>query len=315
MTSDTAKIPIVYACAKEFERWQEIVDTAHAQQYRLVSMDSPDAFQAEIAIAWLPPQGYLASLPNLKVICSLGMGVNGIVDDNSIADDVQIVRLVDRSIIEQMVEYILGDVIRVRRKADQYHQQQQQSLWKRIRVPDARETIVTVLGVGEIGGAIAQAMAALHYEVRGWRNSSKALTGVKIFSGAKGLPQALSEANFIINVLPLTAGTENILNSQSLAGVAKDAHLINIARGAHLVEADLLEMLAQEKLGSATLDVTAKEPLAADHPFWLHPKIRITPHISGITYATDAAEQILQSIYSFQQGLPLSNVVDREQGY
>lgn len=309
------KLIAVYACSEGFEQWQQYFQACTEVEVTLVPMDDPLARQARVAVAWLPPPGYLASLPDLELICSMGMGVNGLVDDPSIPESVPIVRLVDLSIATQMTEYVVGVIAWDRRRFDDYRESQCQQQWQRHRVAYAQDVIVTVLGLGVIGATIAQALVKLGYQVRGWRNRHQPVEGVEVYTGEDGWQAAVAGAHYIVNVLPLTPHTTGILNQGSLSGVADGAHLINIARGDHLVEADLIPMLDAGQLGKATLDVTTTEPLPGNHPFWQHPNIFITPHISGVTYPRSAARQILQTIQDFSVGNPLDHVVNRSVGY
>lgn len=305
---------VVYAAKEGYERWRALF-AERAPHWHFVSMDDPNAHRATIALAWLPPSGYLASLPHLQLICSLGMGVNGLIDDPHLDKRIPIIRLKDDDIVSQMVEYALGDVISRRRQFAQYAAQQADRIWAPLRISDAEAVIVTILGLGEIGGAIAKAFATLGYQVRGWRARPQAMPDVSVYAGDAALADALDGAHYIVNVLPLNAKTQGILSSANLAPVADGAHLLNIARGGHLVEQDLLKLLDTGKLGSATLDVLAEEPPDHSHPFWHHPKIRLTPHIAGVTKAHVAATQIFKTIDRFERDLPLEHVVDPAKGY
>ena len=269
----------------------------------------------EVAMAWAPPAGLLASLPSLRMIVSLGMGVDHLLKDASLPAKVPVTRIYDPQLIEQMVEYALLSSLRVLRLSDEYDALQRNGQWKRLELREARDLRVGVMGLGAIGEAAARAHLALGFPVRGWARRQRQIEGVTCFAGEAGLAPFLGQSDVLICLLPLTAQTRGILNARTFAMLPKGAHVVNIARGGHVVEPDLLAALDSGHLSGATLDVFSAEPLPTEHPFWQHPKVRLTPHIAGQTNARTATPGVVQNIQRLRSGEPLQNLIERDAGY
>ena len=201
------------------------------------------------------------------------------------------------------------------RPFDQYARFQQQQQWKPLPEQASSQMAVGVMGLGVIGQKIAQALAGLGYTVHGWSRSERKLQGVSTYAGETGLSAFLKNTRILINVLPLTQQTRGILNRQTLGQLQAPAGLINIGRGEHLHEEDLLELMKSGHIGKAVLDVFSTEPLPHGHPFWLHPDIIVTPHISGPTNDELALAQISLKIADLDHGREMGGVVSREAGY
>jgi glyoxylate/hydroxypyruvate reductase A len=229
--------------------------------------------------------------------------------------DVPLIRLEDAGMADQMIRYVLAATLRFAQRLDVYARQQRDGAWRQLAPRAPQEVEVGVLGLGVIGSAIAQALAGQGFAVRGFSRTRKAVGGVRCICGDAGLDEFLSGLDVLVSILPLTAQNVGILDRRALSLLRDGAHLINIGRGAHLVEADLLALLDAGKLSGATLDVFRDEPLPAGHPFWARPEIAITPHISGVTLPDRAVAQIADKIQRLERGLPVSGVVDRERGY
>ncbi len=269
----------------------------------------------EIALAWAPPQGLLASLPNLKLIVSLGMGVDHLLKDQALPAGVPITRIYDPQLIEQMVEYAVLASLRVLRLSDGYDAQQRQGQWQRLALREARDCRIGVMGLGAIGQSVVRAHLAQGFTVRGWARRQRQIEGVECFAGESGLAPFLAGTDLLICLLPLTHETRGILHARTLALLPKGAHVVNIARGGHVVEPDLLAAIDSGHLSGATLDVFGAEPLPADHPFWRHPKIRLTPHIAGQTNPRTATPGVAENIRRLRSGQALQNLIAREAGY
>jgi glyoxylate/hydroxypyruvate reductase A len=269
----------------------------------------------EVALAWAPPGGLLATLPNLKLIVSLGMGVDHLLKDDALPQGIPITRIHDPQLIEQMVEYALLASLRVLRLSDDYDALQRQGKWQRLELREAKDCRVGVMGLGAIGQQVAQAHLTAGFSVRGWARRAHKIDRVECFHGNGGLAPFLSGTDLLICVLPLTAETRGILHARTLALLPRGAHVVNIARGGHVLDADLLAALDSGHLAGATLDVFNAEPLPADHPFWRHPRIRITPHIAGQTNARTAAPGVADNIRRLRSELPLQNLIERSAGY
>jgi len=274
-----------------------------------------DKASYDYAIAWKPPVGELATFPNLKAILSLGAGVDGILVDTELPASVPVVRMVDRCLTEGMSEYVLYWVIHYHRKMDVYMNWVSQGIWKRLRQIDTRERKVGFLGLGELGTDAATKVAALGFDVAGWSRSPKDVANVTSFHGEEGLKPFLARTEILIVLLPLTESTRGIVNADLLAALPKDACVINAARGPHLVDEDLIAAIDNGHIRAATLDVFHTEPLPADHPFWSHPKITVTPHMASLTVASSAADWMAENVKLIESGKPPLNRVDLKRGY
>lgn len=277
--------------------------------------ETGDPAEIDYALVWKPPAGLLATLPNLKVIFSLGAGVDALLADDTLPD-LPLVRMVEPGLTEGMTEYICLHVLRWHRDAPLFEAQQRDGVWKQLTHQHlARERKVGILGLGALGSDAANALKALRFDVAGWSRSPKTLDGIQTFHGTDGLAPFLARTEILVCLLPLTPDTENILDARLFAQLPKGAVVINAARGRHMVEEDLLAALDDGHLAGATLDVFRTEPLPDDHPFWTHPKVTITPHVAAITQARTAVEQVVGGLKRLAAGQPLVNLVDRTRGY
>ena len=271
--------------------------------------------EIEYALVWRPEPGFLASLPNLKLILSLGAGVDHLLGDPQLPRHLPIVRLVDPHMTDAMSEYVVLQVLRLHRRDLDYRAQQEAGLWRELDQKNAVDRRVGILGLGELGRDAAKKLRALGFDVAGWSRGERTVPGVASYAGANGLPQLLGRSEILVCLLPLTAETEGILNGSTLALLPKGAALVNAARGAHLVEEDLLAALASAQISAAVLDVFREEPLPAGHPFWRHPRVILTPHVAAFTNPATAAPIILDNIRRFEEGRPLLNQIDPARGY
>lgn len=277
--------------------------------------DIGDPAEIDYALVWRPEPGLLASLPRLKLILSLGAGVDHILCDPLLPPGVPIVRLVDPYLTDAMGEYVALQVLRLHRRDLDYQAQQQVALWRELPQKTAGERPVGVLGFGEIGQNAARKLAALGFPVAGWGRRGRAVAGFRVYAGAAGLPDLLAASEILVCLLPLTTETEDILCARNFALLPRGAGLVNAGRGAHLVEADLIPALDSGQLSAAALDVFREEPLPRAHPFWRHPRILVTPHIAGLTNPATAAPIVLDAIRRFEEGRPLLTLVDPARGY
>ncbi len=275
-----------------------------------------DTSDIEVAIVWNPPLSVLQKVPTLKLVHSLGAGVDAIVRlMDGLPDQVQVARLVDPVMAQRMSLYGIATVVHYHRGLDRFDAQQGRQEWKPAFRLDAADYRVGVMGMGYLGTHVAQALGGVGYHVSGWSRSGRGVERVQMFAGEDGLGPFLSELHCLICLLPLTPGTRGILNGELFGRLPKDAVLINVARGEHLVEEDLLASLDSGHLAGATLDVFRHEPLPKGHPFWSHPKVRVTPHISSLSNVPTAVEQIAQNLERFWAGETVQNTVDRVHGY
>lgn len=274
-----------------------------------------DPAEIDMALVWHPPRGLLASLPNLKAIFSLGAGVDHLASDPELPTDVPVVRMVDPGLTEGMTEYVVLSVLRHHRRFREYAALQAEHRWEELPVPLARSRRVGVMGLGELGADAARALAALRFDVAGWARSRKDIPGVTCFAGAKELGKFLTRTDILVCLLPLTEDTRGILNRATLGELPKGACLVNAARGAHLVDEDLLELLETGQIAEATLDVFHSEPLPPDHPFWDHPRVLVTPHAASVTPPETAAKVIAENVRRLNRGEMPEPIVDFGKGY
>jgi glyoxylate/hydroxypyruvate reductase A len=225
------------------------------------------------------------------------------------------VRLDDAGMSVQMAEFVCHAVIRHFRELDGYERDAAQGRWSFRKPPARDEFSVGVMGLGVLGQRVAQALAAFEFPVRGWSRGARDVPGIECFAGAQRFEEFLAGTRVLVNLLPLTPETENILDRRTLSRLLPGGYLVNVARGAHLVDADLLALLDEGHLAGAALDVFRTEPLPAEHPFWRHPKITVTPHTSARTLRDESIAQIARKIAALERGEPIAGVVDRDRGY
>jgi glyoxylate/hydroxypyruvate reductase A len=274
-----------------------------------------DPNDIDAALVWNLPKGELLKYPNLKAILSLGAGVNHILDDPQLPPGIPVARIVDPGLTAGMVEYALLATLRYHRNFDAYEQFQRQRRWSPLPIPVTERRRVGVMGLGEIGGACARALAGLGFPVAGWSRSARTLADIENYAGAANLPAFLGRTDILVIVLPLTAETRGILNRDTLNAMPRGAYIINIARGAHIVDQDLIAALDSGQIAGATLDVFQQEPLPPDHPFWAHPKVTVTPHVASVTNPETASDGVIENLKRLSAGKPLLHVVDRSAGY
>ncbi len=269
----------------------------------------------EIALAWNPPLGALAKFPNLKLIISLGAGVDHILKDYNLPQNISIVRLISPEKTLQMIEYVKLAVLFFQRRLLDYQALQKAQQWEYLPVYNAKSFTVGIMGLGRLGSIVANRLRDSGFSVRGWSRNSKEITGIECFYGREQLRPFLSECRLLVCLLPITSETKNILNLDTFSALPQGAYLVNVGRGEHLVKLDLLTALDSGKIAGAFLDCFSTEPLPKDHPFWFHPRIIVTPHIAAPGIPSDVANQIANIIHNFQNGLLLENLVDLAQGY
>lgn len=279
-----------------------------------------DERPADYALVWRPPHEMLANCRDLKAVFALGAGVDAILDQErkhpgTLPAGVPLLRLEDTGMAQQMQEYALSYVLRYFRRFDEYQALQQRQEWQPLDPHSLDDFTIGILGAGVLGQSVARKLTEFGFSVRCWSRSAKQIDGVQSFAGEAQRGAFLDGVKLLINLLPNTPETVGILNRELFAQLRPGAYLINIARGAHLVEADLLAALEQGQLAAATLDVFAREPLPQDHPFWRHPRVTITPHIAAITLPQQAMDQIAANIRALEAGHAPAGVVDRQRGY
>ncbi len=306
---------IFYSPEKNSQPWLNEISAALPAAEAWAWTPSCATQQADFAICWAPPAELFASQHQLKAIFNIGAGVDSVMKLPNLPANVPIIRLNDAGMAVQMAEYVCHALIRHTRQFDAYDVHAKNREWKRERPIDRATFPVGVMGLGDIGARVAKAVAAFDYPTFGWSRTAKSLSGVTTFSGREALEEFLQCVRVLVCVLPLTPDTEGILNATTFAKLKPNAYLINVARGRHLIENDLLTMLDTGHLAGATLDVFREEPLLKQHAFWAHPKITITPHISAITLRAESVLQIAEKIRALARGDAVDGMVEDGRGY
>jgi len=270
---------------------------------------------ADVAVVWRPPPALFTRERKLQAIFNLGAGVDGLLTLPTLPADVPVVRLEDAGMAVQMAEYAVYALVRASRQFGDYARQQRDGLWQDLPEIRRAEWPVGVLGMGVIGARVASTLAALEYPVAGWSRSGRGPDGIQTYAGAAGLADFLARTRVLVNLLPLTTETRDILCRDTLQQLLPGAYLINMGRGEHLVEEDLLALLDAGHMAGATLDVFRTEPLPPEHRFWHDPRVTVTPHIAAISLRQNTVDQIAAKIRGLMRGEPLTGVVARDRGY
>jgi glyoxylate/hydroxypyruvate reductase A len=303
-----------------------LASLSHALPSADVRLWSPgDEAAADYAIVWRPPAELFANRKALRAIFVLGAGVDALIAlerraPGTLPSGVPLIRLEDAGMAEQMAEYAVYATLRYLRRFDEYELAQRANAsaaapWRTLE-PHPRESFhVGVLGLGALGAHVAKALASLGLPVRGYSRTRKTIDGITAFAGSEEMPLFLDGLKLLVNLLPSTPDTDGILNRHTFAHLSQGAYLVNLARGAHLVEQDLIDALDQGRLAAATLDVFAQEPLPSEHPFWRMPRVTITPHISALTLREPAIAQIARKIEALARGESIGGIVDVLRGY
>ncbi len=299
----------------EWAEWLPALSRVMPTEILLRERGAVAAEAIDIAIVANPAVGALAGLPRLRLIQSLWAGVETLLADPTLPADVPLARMVDPAIPEAMAETALWAVLSLQLRCFDYARQQRDARWAPHRQRSAGEVGVAVLGLGEMGRAVALRLARNGYRASGWSTSPTSIPGVRTLAGDAALPAALADAQVLVNLLPLTPATRGLIDACLLALLPRGASVVNLARGAHLVEADLLAALASGHIRHAVLDVFAIEPLPAAHPFWSHPQVTVLPHVAAQTDARSASAVVAANIAALRQGRPLQHLVDRVRAY
>jgi glyoxylate/hydroxypyruvate reductase A len=275
---------------------------------------APGAPAADYAVVWAPPQQFLDEQAQIKALFNIGAGVDALMK-LALPPKAMVVRLDDAGMSVQMAEYVCHALIRHFREFDHYERDVAQGKWSYRRPRLRSECPVGIMGLGVLGQRVARAVAQFEFPVMGWSRSPRQVQGVRCFAGAAALPEFLKSSKVLVCLLPLTEDTRDILRRDTLSQLQAGGYVINVARGAHLVEEDLIALIDSGHLAGATLDVFRQEPLPASHPFWKHPKITVTPHTSARTLRDESIAQIAGKILACERGEPVAGVVDRHKGY
>jgi len=306
---------LFYAPESNPEAWRAALGKAMPAADVRIWQDGDDA-PADYAVVWKPPREMLQPARGLKAIFNIGAGVDAILElGDGLPADLPVIRLDDAGMGVQMAEYVTHAVLRYFRRFDEYDAQARAGQWRFLKPYSKADFTVGILGLGLLGSRIAASLTQLEFPLCGWSRSAKDLPGVACHHGADGLDAFLRASRVVVCVLPLTPETARILNRTNLAKLPRGAFLINVARGGHLVEADLLELVQDGHIAAATLDVVDEEPLPPTHPFWHEPRITLTPHIAALTLRDESARQIAGKVAALERGEAVAGMVDRLKGY
>jgi glyoxylate/hydroxypyruvate reductase A len=278
--------------------------------------DDGERRDIHFAITWNHPPGELLRYPNLKCVASLAAGVDHILRDPNLPDGIRLTRLVHPLLTQRMIQYVLTALLNHHRSWERYRRQQTRKSWSPEEIIIRSDQVnVGIMGLGNFGLDAAIRLAQIGFHVRGWSRSEKRIEGVQVFFGDDQLDTFLSQTDVLICLLALTSETRNILNRQTFDKLPPGAYLINVARGEHLVDEDLLAALNGKHLSGACLDVFRTEPLPPEHPFWHHPRITVTPHIAVGDDPKLVAPQIVENYQRIIRNKSLLHEVDPKRGY
>lgn len=305
----------IFSQGRNTSRWADALRERRPGLEVYTYPDTPAPEDLTFALAWNHPLGVFTQFPNLKCIASTGAGVDHILRDPDIPDKVQITRIVDETLTQDMAQFVCAQVLNHVRGLHGYKAAQQQHTWQQHSYLRSEDVVIGVMGMGVLGSHTAQQLNKLGFKVHGWARTPKMMEGVGTYAGSEELDTFLSKSNLLICLLPLTKQTADILDKELFSKLPKGAYVINVARGEHLVDQDLIEMLDSGHLSGASLDVFREEPLPVEHPFWAHPRINLTPHIASVTNPASAVSQLLENYDRLRHGQPLQHVVSPAKGY
>ena len=306
---------VLLAPDRDMQSWEKALLDVDPNLEIEIWPDVKEKAKVHFVVAWNHPKHVLDSYPNLQAVSSLGAGADHLLNDEYLPEEIPICRVVSPSLVRQMKEYVLCAVLNYQRNTNLYALQKQEGVWESHPSKSPEDFTVGIMGLGELGLPTATHLASLGYQVHGWSKSAKDIEAVATYFGQDEFEKFLSESRVLVCMLPLTEETEGILNLEAFKMMNKPGYLINVARGEHLVDEDLVYALDKEWLEGATLDVFAEEPLPNRHSFWNRDKIMITPHVSSVTPPGEAARQIVDNYKRALSGMALEHQVDRERGY
>ena len=284
-------------------------------QDKFFTPDNFDPAAIDVALVARPQEGVTAKLPNVKLIQSLWMGVDGLLADPTFPRDKPLARMIDVGMVAAMTESVVAHVLDYHRHHYVYRAQKQAGKWHRLPQYMTSDRTVGILGMGELGTAVAERLLQFGFKVAGWKRRPAQIPGIECFHGAEGMLEMLSRCQAVVCLLPLTTETRGVLNAAAFARMPEGSSIINVARGAHIIEKDLVAALDAGRLAHAYLDVFETEPLPAASPLWAHPSVSITPHTAALTEPRTAMARIVENIERVRAGKPGLNLVDFGAGY
>ncbi|MEO6407370.1 MAG: glyoxylate/hydroxypyruvate reductase A [Burkholderiaceae bacterium] len=301
--------------AAEWAAWWPALQAALPGERLLRERTAADAAQIDIALVANPPAGSLRGLPGLRLVQSLWAGVDRLLADPDLPREVPIARMVDPAMTEAMAQTALWVALGLQRDFFDYAAQQRDGRWVQHAQRRADEVRVAVLGLGEMGSACARRLATTGFAVTGWSRRAHPADDFTTASGAAALDGVLGRADIVVNLLPLTPATRGFFDAARLARLPRGASLVNLGRGGHVVDADLLAALDRDHLRHAVLDVFHTEPLPPEHRYWTHPRVTVLPHVAAQTDPRSAAQIVAANVRALREGRPIEHLVDRSSGY
>ncbi len=299
----------------KIETWMTALKAAAPEIPVYHYLKDPPKDEIDMALVWKHPKGVLDQYPNLKCISSSGAGVDFIFEDPTAPKKLPITRVVDPMLASDMSEHVIALIFAYLKNLNQYKLDQVNRVWNPLNYRRIGDLTIGILGLGELGKPLALDLRQLGFKVQGWSQTKKAIDGVKSFTGAKERPSFLESTQILVCLLPLTEETSGILNRSLFLQLPQGAYVINVARGGHLVDNDLLDQLKSGQIAGAALDVYHQEPLPIDHPFWAHPKIHMSPHCASVSDTASVVPQIIENHIRLLAGRPLLHQVSRNRGY
>lgn len=303
-----------YSAVDPFARWQAALAPRLPDLDILPADDIRDPARVRYALVWKPPAGFFAGFPNLEMVINLGAGVDQLLARDDLPA-VPVTRLSDPEMGRMMAGFVLFSVLRHARDIPQFEIAQRERRWAYLHPRRAAETSVAILGLGELGAMAAAEVARQGFDTHGWSTRPKTLAGVTCHHGADALRPLLARADIVVCMLPLTPQTRGLFGPDLFAACKPGAAFVNVSRGEIVEEPALVAALSSGQIGSATLDVFASEPLAAESPLWDMPGVLVTPHLASVAIPETAAGQIAENIRRLQAGEPILHRVDPARGY
>jgi len=306
---------LIVAPGRDTELWVKALENQHPGMNIYTYPGEHDKEEVEFALTWNHPRGLFKNYPNLKVIASMGAGVDHILSDDSLPENVRVTKVIDETLTEDMGDFVLSQVMNHIRNLHGYVKSQYKKQWDRSQYKRPQDTRVGVMGLGVLGNAVAEKLHKNYFKVSAWSRTQKDCENFTCFHGKDQLADFLHNSEILVCLLPLTKDTENLLNEDLFDMLPQGAYVINVARGEHLVEHDLMKMIDNGHLSGASLDVFREEPLPEEHPFWEHDRINITPHIASVTKPESVVPQIAENYERMMENESLKNEVEMDKGY
>ena len=299
----------------KIEMWKEALKKSAPEIPIYSYLEDHPRENIKMALVWKHPAGAIKEYPNLECIASTGAGVDFLFEDKDLPTNIPITRVVDEYLAKDMSEHVIALIFSHLKNLNQYKVDQFNKVWKPFGYYRIEDLSIGIMGLGALGKVLAEDLLRFGFKVQGWSGTRKNLSGIKTFAGGKAQKPFLNSTQILVCLLPLTKETSGILNKDLFSQLPKGAHIINVARGRHLVDNDLLEMLDNDHLSGASLDVYHQEPLPTDHPFWEHPKVHMTPHYASVSDTNSVVPQILENYRRLESGQKLLNLVSIAKGY